>query len=67
MQKVITVNVHDSQIAITDKKLHVLETEYPILDKYLKEGYLIKQTIPFQIPNTYTVSITFILEEYKSM
>jgi hypothetical protein len=62
MQKVVTVNVHDIQLASADRtKLNILETEYPLLNKYLEEGYVVLQTIPFQIPNTYVVSITFIL------
>jgi HD-GYP domain-containing protein (c-di-GMP phosphodiesterase class II) len=62
MQKVLTVTSHTN---IIDKEAKFTEREYPTLDKYLKEGYRIIQTIPIVKPadTSYMYAITFILEK----
>ena len=62
MQKVLTVTSHTN---VVDKQETYIEKEYPILDKYLQEGYRIIQTIPILKPAdaSYMYAITFILEK----
>lgn len=57
-QKVLTINV----LTRTDSKF--TEIEFPILNKYLDDGYIVKevhQIAPSQ--NLYLVTLTFILEK----
>ncbi|TRX21846.1 hypothetical protein FNW25_15510 [Flavobacterium franklandianum] len=62
MQKVITVTTHTNIISREEK---FTEKEYPILDKYLSEGYKVVQTTPVILNSTtaYMYSITFLLEK----
>ena len=60
MQKVITVNM----VARPENSKPFTEYETPILNKYLDEGYVIKnvhQSAPSQ--NLFATTITFILEK----
>lgn len=61
MQKVITIT---SYTGIVEQNKDFKESEYPQLNKYLKEGYTIKQAIPIVKPadQSYMYAITFILE-----
>jgi len=62
MQKVITIS---SFTNLTEKGDKFNETEYPSLNKYLEEGYTIRQTIPIIKPAdvTNTYAVIFILEK----
>lgn len=62
MLKVLTITSHVN-ILERDEKFN--ESEYPVLNKYLAEGYSIKQTIPIIKPadNSYLYSVIFILEK----
>lgn len=61
MQKVITISTHTNIIG----EEQFVETEYPKLDGYLKEGYEIKESIPVikNHDSSYMYAITFILEK----
>lgn len=61
MQKVITITTHTN---IIDKTEMFTEKEYPKLNEYLEDGYIVKQTIPIVTNSTsFMYSITFILEK----
>jgi len=62
MFKVITITSHTN---IVDDKDKFTESEYPILNKYLEEGYLVHSTIPILKPAdvSYMYAITFILRK----
>jgi len=62
MQKVLTITTH-TNIIEQGTKFH--EAEYPILNKYLEEGYKIAQIVPVTLNSTtaYMYSITFLLEK----
>ena len=61
MQKVITISSYTN---IVDRESKFVEHEYTTLNKYLQEGYIVRQTIPIikpaDVTNTYPV--IFILE-----
>ena len=60
MQKVITITTHTN---IIEKENKFTEKEYPSLNKYLNEGYVVSQVVPV-VPgaNTaYMYSLTFVL------
>jgi len=61
MQKVITITTHTN---IIDKDVKFTEKEYPKLNEYLEDGYIVRQTIPIvtNSETSYMYSITFILE-----
>jgi len=61
MVKVITITSHTN---IIEKDQKFIETEYPELNKYLEEGYYIKNTIPILKPAdpSFRYAITFILQ-----
>lgn len=62
LQKVVTVNVL-SRLG-TNSAIEFKELEFPILNKYLAEGYnivAVHQIAPS--PQLYVVTITFILEK----
>jgi len=57
-QKVVSINV----LTRTENKF--TEIEYPILNKYLEDGYIVKevhQISPSQ--NLYVITLTFVLEK----
>jgi hypothetical protein len=60
MYKVITVT---SSTAIVDIGADFKESEYPILNQYLKEGYVVEKVIPIIKPADQddTYAITFVL------
>ncbi|MEL0457619.1 hypothetical protein WJN01_15390 [Flavobacteriaceae bacterium SZ-1-7] len=62
MQKVITITTHTN---IIDKDDKFTEKEYPKLNEYLEDGYIVKQTVPITTGSqtSYMYSITFILEK----
>ena len=60
MQKVITIT---KNLSIPTGKVFV-ETEYPELQKYLDDGYSIKEHILSNVGSTH-YGITFILEKSK--
>lgn len=62
MQKVITISSYTN---IVDRDSKFIENEYPTLNKYLQDGYIIRQTIPILKPAdvTNTYSVIFILEK----
>ena len=62
MEKVITISSH-TNIMEKDQKFN--ETEYPLLKKYLEEGYVIKQVIPIIKPAdaSYMYSVVFIIHK----
>ncbi|EKT4502414.1 hypothetical protein JE943_002436 [Flavobacterium psychrophilum] len=62
MQKVITVTTHTNIVSKNDK---FTEEEYPILNKYLEEGYKVIQVTPVILNSVtaYMYSITFLLEK----
>ena len=62
MQKVITITSHTN---IIDDENKFIENEYPKLNEYLEDGYIIRNTIPIIKPAdaSYMYSITFILEK----
>lgn len=62
MQKVITITTHTNIIDQNDK---FTEKEYPKLNEYLENGYVVKQTVPIvtNSETSYMYSITFILEK----
>jgi hypothetical protein len=69
MQKVITIKTHT--YFQTDKNKtgyideHFFETEYPLLDKYLKEGYTVSQVIQTLKPSeaSHYYALTFVLDK----
>lgn len=63
MQKVVTVNVL-ARTGTSNDVPNFLELEFPILNKYLEEGYTVKavhQIAPS--PSLYSATFTFILEK----
>jgi hypothetical protein len=60
MQKVVTITSHTG---IISKGEEFKESEYPKLNAYLKEGYVIVQVVPVIKPAdaSYTYSLTFVL------
>lgn len=63
LQKVITVNVL-SRVGSNQGEKEFKEMEFPILDRYLSQGYYVAQV--HQIapsPQLYVVTLTFILEK----
>lgn len=62
MQKVITITSHTN---IINEGESFNEASYPLLDKFLEEGYYIKEFIPIIKPSdtSYMYAITFILEK----
>ena len=58
--RVITINTHTN---IFKDGVPFTETEYPKLNEYLEQGYVVKDTIPIVKPAdaSYSYSITFIL------
>lgn len=63
VQKVVTVNVL-SRVGVNNSAGEFKEVEFPILNRYLAEGYIIANV--YQIapsPQLYVVTITFILEK----
>jgi len=62
MNKVITISTHTN--IIPEKKTFV-ETEYPLLNKYLEEGYTIykMETIVKPADASYMFAIVFILQK----
>jgi hypothetical protein len=61
MQKVVTVTTHTN---IIDKDLKFTEKEYPVLDKYLQEGYKVISVTPIITGATasYMYALTFVIE-----
>lgn len=61
MQKVITVTTHTNIMG----DAQFVENEYPVLNSYLEDGYVIINSIPALKPNdsSYMYSITFILDK----
>lgn len=61
MQKVITISTN-TNIMEREQKFH--ESEYPVLDQYLKDNYRVVQVIPVT-PNANAAyySLTFVLEK----
>lgn len=62
MQKVITVTTHAN---LTTKEDKFIETEFPILNNYLTQGYTVKNVFPVVPGSTssYMYSLTFVLEK----
>lgn len=62
MEKVVTINlvVLNTSEYKNENDMYFVK-EYPEMDKYFNEGYIIKQAIPFQCE--YRLSITFILSK----
>ena len=60
MQKVITITTTTN---ILGKDDGFIETEYPELNKYLDEGYIVSQLIPVTLntDGVYKYSLTFVL------
>jgi hypothetical protein len=61
-QKVITIT---TTTAIDTKTDDFVETEYPVLNAYLDDGYSVQEIIPVLKPggDTSTYAITFLLED----
>ena len=62
MQKIITVTTHTN---IIDSGNTFIEKEYPIVNKYLEEGYKVIKVTPVILNSTtaYMYSLTFLLEK----
>ena len=62
MQKVVTITSHTN---IIDDKDKFIENEYPLLNEYLEDNYIIRNTIPIlkNADPSYRYAITFILEK----
>lgn len=62
MQKVITITSHTN---IIDDREKFFENEYPTLNKYLEEGYIVQNTIPIIKPadSSYSYAVMFILKK----
>jgi len=60
--KVITIATHTNTLGRDEL---FTETEYPKLNEYLEQGYIVKETIPVTTSATssYMYAITFILEK----
>ena len=62
MQKVITISTHTN---VFDSDQGFIEKEYPILNSYLEQGYVVTQVVPItpSSTNTYMYSLTFVLHK----
>lgn len=63
MTKVITIYTHGK--VVPDTKIPYVAMEYPELNKYLEDGYSIKEII-HQHNDSFAFSLTFILRKRNS-
>jgi len=63
MEKVIVVSAHTNIL----NNNPFVETEYPVLNKYLSEGYAVKEVVPIIKPSdaSYMYALVFILTPVK--
>ena len=61
MQKVITVT--QLTVGVTTTAKVFIETEYPELNKYLENGYIVRQAIHTMLSTATAYAITFVLEK----
>ncbi len=60
-QKIVTVNI------LLDNDKVVREIEFPLVSKYLEEGYLVKDKFSISPPHSSNrLNITFILEKEEA-
>ena len=62
MQKVIVIDTHTNTMGNSGI---FKEKEFPLLNQYLEEGYIIKQVTPVNLPSStsFMYSIIFVLEK----
>ena len=63
-QKIVTVHTHTN----TFGENKFAEHEFPVVTKYLDDGYSVKQIVPVILSSTaaYMYSLTFVLEKLPS-
>jgi len=60
-QKIVTVNI------LLDNDKVVREIEFPVINKYLEEGYLVKDKFSISPPHSSNrLNMTFILEKQEA-
>ena len=66
MQKVVSINVLSRILNETKDGKDFKELEFPVLSKYLEEGYKVVQFYQISTsPQLYVVTLTFILEKHE--